>query len=91
MNRIPDTTDDHKIAPNHTQQEREFLLDLRRCRDKHLELVTHAERNLIAMIRAGRVEIAASTARELASIAADYAAYQARCDADEALGFRPAS
>ena len=80
MNRIPDTTDDHKIAPNHTQQEREFLLDLRRCRDKHLELVTHAERNLIAMIRAGRVEIAA-----------DYAAYQARCDADEALGFRPAS
>ena len=91
MNILPTTPPGHKIAYKLTGNEVLLIDALRAHPEMHAEPVTHAERNLIAMIRSGKGEIAASTARELANMAGDYAAYQERCDADEALGFRDAS
>lgn len=91
MNTIPDTTRNGKISYYLTGPEIMLIDDLRRCPDKQPEPVTHAERTLLSMIRSGKADIAGSTARELALVAVDYAAYQARCDADAALGYRDAS
>lgn len=91
MRRIPGQPTLHKISCRMTPEEIMFIEKLRRTPDRYAEVVTHAERNLIAMIRSGKADMAASTARELANMARDYAAYEARCDEDEALGYRPAS
>lgn len=91
MNILPNIPPGHKISYYLTGPEIMLIDDLRRCPDKQPEPVTHAERTLLSMIRSGKADIAGSTARELATIAADYAAYLSRCDADAALGYRDAS